>query len=66
MEVKGAFLLAQFLKLAHKQNKRHVLRNLDLSFNDIGSTGFLKLLSRLKKSTALKTLNLSGNNLSEG
>ena len=66
MEVKGAFLLAQYLKLAHKQNKRHTLRSLDLSYNNIGSAGFLKLLSRLKKSTTLTTLNLSGNDFSEG
>ena len=66
MEVKGAFLLAQYLKLAHKQNKRHVLRMLDLSNNEIGSAGLLKMLSRLKKSTSLATLNLSGNNFGEG
>ena len=65
MEVKGVFLLAQYLKMAHKQNKKHLLRSLDLSYNDIGSAGFLKLLSRLKKSTALTTMNLSGNDFSE-
>ena len=43
-----------------------MLRSLDLSNNEIGSAGFLKLLSRLKKSTALTTLNLSGNNFGEG
>ena len=41
----------------------HTLRQLDLSHNNIGAAGFLKLLSRLKKSMALTTLNLSGNDL---
>ena len=42
-----------------------MLRSLDLSYNEIRSDGFLKLLSRLKKSSALRSLNLSGNDLSE-
>lgn len=46
-------------------NGKHLLRSLDLSHNEFGSTGCLKLLSRLKKSTAIVTLNLSGNDLSE-
>ena len=62
---KGAFLLAQELKIAHKKNKRHYLRALDLSNNLIDSSGFLKLMSRLKKSTALYTLNFSYNDFSE-
>lgn len=65
MGERGAFALSQQLKIAQKLNKVHVLRNLDLSYNEIGSAGALKLLSRLKKSTALKTLNLSGNDLSD-
>jgi len=65
MEVKGAFLLAQYLKLAHKQNKKHILRSLDLSYNDIASAGFVKLLSRFKKSTSLNMLNFSGNSFVE-
>ena len=51
--------------MAHKINKGHILRYLDLSYNKICSAGFLKLLSRLKKSTALVSLNFSGNDLSE-
>ena len=42
-----------------------MLRSLDLSYNEIRSDGFLKLLSRLKKSSALRSLDLSGNDLSE-
>ena len=42
-----------------------MLRSLDLAYNEIRSDGFLKLLSRLKKSSALLSLNLSGNDLSE-
>ena len=51
--------------MAHKRNKTHVLRSLDLSYNNISSGGFLKLLSRLKKSTALTHLNVSGNDLGD-
>jgi len=65
MGSRGAFALAAQLKAAHKRNKNHQLRNLDLSGNSIGASGFLKLLSRLKKSTALTTLNLSGNDLTD-
>ena len=61
----GAFHLAHLLKAVHKVNNRNVLRLLDLSYNSLGSQGFLKLLSRLKKSTALTTLNFSGNDFSE-
>jgi len=65
MEAKGACSLAQYLKMAHKMNKRHLLRNLDLSNNEIDSLGLNKLLSRLKKSTALISMNLSFNDFSE-
>lgn len=51
--------------MALKKNKRHHLRSLDLSNNLIHSPGFLKLVSRLKKSTALFQLNFSFNDLSE-
>lgn len=51
--------------MAHKRNKTHMLRSLDLSYNNISSAGFLKLLSRLKKSTALTNLNVSGNDLGD-
>lgn len=41
------------------------MRALDLSNNLINSSGFLKLMSRLKKSTSLFSLNFSHNDLSE-
>ena len=65
MGPKGAFLLSQYLKSAQKVNKKHLLRVLDLSYNELGSAGVLKLLSRLKKSTELASLNFSGNDLME-
>ena len=43
----------------------HTLRQLDLSFNTIGASGFLKLVSRLKKSSVLTSLNVSGNDLDD-
>jgi Ran GTPase-activating protein (RanGAP) involved in mRNA processing and transport len=44
---------------------RGVLKYLDISNNNIGSAGFLKLASRLKKSQTLQCLNISSNNLTE-
>ncbi len=65
MAVKGALALAQQLKVVQKLNKTHILRNLDISYNEIGCAGALKIFSRLKKSNSLLTLNLSGNDLSD-
>ena len=42
------------------------MRSLDLSHNNISTTGFLKIVSRLKKSTALLNLNVSHNDFSQG
>ena len=54
------------LKKAYKENENnHVLRHLNVSYNKIASPGMMKLLSRLKKSSALTYLNISGNDLSE-
>lgn len=62
---KGAYLLAQQLKEAQRVNKQHIMRVLDLSSNKVGSQGFSKLLSRLKKSMALHSLNFSHNDLAD-
>ena len=53
------------MKVAHKKNKCHTLRSLDLSYNTIGAAGLLKLMSRFKKSTALTSLNFSGNDFGD-
>lgn len=42
-----------------------MLRTLNVSYNKIGSIGMMKLLSRLKKSGALTSMIMSGNDLSE-
>ena len=64
---KGAIDLALYLKEAtHENDGFAIMRNLDLSHNNITSTGFLKLVSRMKKSSALLYLNFSFNDFSVG
>ena len=64
---KGAIDLANYLKEATNQNNGFaIMRNLDLSHNNITTTGLLKLISRLKKSSALLYLNVSHNDFSIG
>ena len=64
---KGAVDLAYYLKEATTQNNGFaILRSLDLSHNNITTTGLLKLISRMKKSSALLYLNISHNDFSIG
>lgn len=64
---KGAIDLAVYLKEATNRNNGFaIMRNLDLSHNNITSAGFLKLVSRMKKSSALLYLNFSYNDFSTG
>ena len=64
---KGAVDLAAYLKEATaKNNGFAIMRNLDLSHNNITSAGFLKLVGRMKKSSALLSLNFSYNDFSVG
>ena len=64
---KGTIDLAVYLKEATTNNNNvAIMRSLDLSHNNISTTGFLKIVSRLKKSTALLNLNVSHNDFSQG
>ena len=64
---KGAIDLALYLKEATNQNNGFaIMRNLDVSHNNITSAGLLKLVSRMKKSSALLYLNVSHNDFSTG
>ena len=64
---KGTIDLAVYLKEATTNNNNvAIMRSLDLSHNNISSTGFLKIVSRLKKSTAFLNLNVSHNDFSKG
>ena len=64
---KGVYELQRLLRNETDSKKvvRGVLKYLDISNNNIGSAGFLKLASRLKKSQTLQCLNISSNNLTE-
>lgn len=48
-----------------KRCTRGKLRYLDISSNNIGSAGFLKILGRLKKSQTLISLNVNNNDFAE-
>jgi len=64
---KGACEFAKSLRdnVDAKKSNRGKLRFLDVSHNNIGSVGVLKIMGRLKKSQTLINLNMSNNDLSE-
>lgn len=64
---KGATEFARSLRdtADTKKCNRGKLRYLDISNNNIGAPGLMKVLGRLKKSQTLVNLNVSGNDMSE-